>query len=71
MPNITIQNPDNFEYSLISFKRACDRAGIVAEVRKRESYEKPTTARKKAKEFAKKRLRLRLRRERINATRRF
>jgi small subunit ribosomal protein S21 len=71
MPNITIHNPDNFEYSLISFKRACDRAGIVAEVRRREAYEKPTTVRKKAKAFAKKRLRLRLRRERINATRRF
>lgn len=29
------------------FKRACEKAGILSEARRREAYEKPTTARKR------------------------
>ena len=29
------------------FERSCDKAGIIAEVRKREFYEKPTAVRKR------------------------
>jgi len=41
------------------FKRSCEKAGILAEVRRREHYEKPTTERKRkaaaaVKRFAKK-----------------
>ena len=32
---------------LRKFKRACERAGIIPEVRKREFYEKPTAIRKR------------------------
>lgn len=70
MPSVTVRDRDTFEYSLQGFKRSCDRAGIVSEVRRRTAYEKPTTAKKRAKLFARKRLRLRLRRDRIQAMRR-
>ena len=32
---------------LRKFKRACERAGIIPEVRKREVYQKPTAIRKR------------------------
>ncbi|MCT8833068.1 30S ribosomal protein S21, partial [Glaesserella parasuis] len=31
------------------FKRSCEKAGLLAEVRAREFYEKPTTIRKREK----------------------
>ena len=37
------------------FKRATQKAGILSEVRKREHYEKPSVARKKKSEAARKR----------------
>ncbi|MCB1882157.1 MAG: 30S ribosomal protein S21, partial [Gammaproteobacteria bacterium] len=36
-----------FEIALRRFKRSCEKAGILAEVRKREFYEKPTAERKR------------------------
>lgn len=37
------------------FKRSCARSGVLAEVRKREAYEKPSVRRKKKSEAARKR----------------
>jgi small subunit ribosomal protein S21 len=39
----------NFLVGLRRFKKACDNAGIVQEVREREFYEKPTAKRKRKK----------------------
>ena len=41
-----------FDVALRKFRKACDRAGIVAEVRKREYYEKPSVQRKRRKDTA-------------------
>ena len=38
-----------FDVALRKFKKACDKAGIVQEVRKREFYEKPTAKGKEKK----------------------
>ena len=38
-----------FDVGLRRFKKACDNAGIVQEVRKREFYEKPTAKKKRKK----------------------
>ena len=38
-----------FDVALRKFKKACEKAGIVQEVRKREFYEKPTAKRKRKK----------------------
>ncbi len=35
------------EFALRRFKRICEKAGILAETRKREFYEKPTQERKR------------------------
>ncbi|MGQ0453004.1 30S ribosomal protein S21, partial [Bacillus sp. SS-TM] len=44
-----------FHVALRRFKRSCEKAGVLAEVRRREFYEKPTTERKRAKASAVKR----------------
>ena len=38
-----------FDIALRKFKKACEKAGVVQEVRNREFYEKPTAKRKRKK----------------------
>ncbi len=64
MPSIKLRDNDAFESALHFFKRSCDKAGIVSEARAREFYEKPTWAKKRSKMMARKRLHIRLSRER-------
>lgn len=63
MPIITIRENEPFDVALRRFKRSCEKAGILAEIRRREFYEKPTTKRKRAKSSAIKRLAKKLVRE--------
>ena len=44
-----------FEKALRKFKKKVTESGLLQELREREFYEKPTTARKKAKSQAKRR----------------
>ena len=46
MPSIKIKSSESFDVGLRKFKRACEKAGIVPEIRKREFYEKRTSVRK-------------------------
>ncbi|AXN02348.1 30S ribosomal protein S21 [Candidatus Purcelliella pentastirinorum] len=63
MPVIKIRENEPFDIALRRFKRSCEKAGILAEIRKREFYEKPTTERKRAKASAIKRTMKKLIRE--------
>ena len=47
MPSVKIRPNESFDVGLRKFKRACEKAGIIPEVRKREFYEKPTSVRKR------------------------
>ncbi|RKZ36132.1 MAG: 30S ribosomal protein S21 [Gammaproteobacteria bacterium] len=47
MPNVRVRDNEPFEVAIRRFKRACEKAGILAEVHRREFYEKPTTVRKR------------------------
>ena len=47
MPIIKLKENESFDSGLRRFKRSCDRAGVISEVRKREFYEKPTAVRKR------------------------
>ena len=47
MPIIKLKETESFDAGLRRFKRSCDKAGVIAEVRKREFYEKPTAVRKR------------------------
>jgi small subunit ribosomal protein S21 len=48
MPSVRLKENEPFDIALRRFKRACEKAGTVAEARAREAYEKPTTVRKRA-----------------------
>ena len=55
MPGIVIRDGDSFEASLKKFKKQCEKAGTLNEIRKREAYEKPSVKRKKKAIAARKR----------------
>jgi small subunit ribosomal protein S21 len=55
MPGITIREGDSFEGALKKFKKMCEKAGTLQEIRKREAYEKPSVKRKKKDIAARKR----------------
>ena len=47
MPGITVNDHEPFEIALRRFKKQCEKAGIISEVRKRQFYEKPSIRKKK------------------------
>ena len=55
MPSVRIKENEYFDAALRRFKRACEKAGILTELRRREYYEKPTQERKRKKAAAVKR----------------
>ena len=63
MPLVKVKDNEYFDYALRRFKRACEKAGIVNEYRKREFYEKPTQEKKRKKAAAVNRERKRVTRE--------
>ena len=52
MSEIRVGENESLESALKRFKRKCARSGVLAEVRKREHYEKPSVRRKKKQEAA-------------------
>jgi small subunit ribosomal protein S21 len=52
---VRVKENETLESALKRFKRQCARSGVLAEVRKREHYEKPSVKRKKKMEAARKR----------------
>src|SRR3972149_5725969 len=55
MPGVRVKEEEPFESVLKRFKKQCEKAGILAEIRKREHYEKPSVKRKKKALAARKR----------------
>ena len=55
MSEIRIKDNESLDSAIRRFKRSCARSGVLAEVRKREHYEKPSVKRKKKSEAARKR----------------
>ena len=47
MHDIIIKDTEYFDVGLRKFKRACEKAAIIPEIRAREFYEKPTAVRKR------------------------
>lgn len=58
--NMVYVTHDNVEKALRKFKKKVQESGILQELRERETYEKPTTRRKKAKNAAVRRWKKRL-----------
>ncbi len=57
MAQVIVRENEILESALKRFKRSCARDGVMAELRKREHYEKPSVRRKKKSEAARKKAR--------------
>ena len=55
MPGVRVRESEQFDAALRRFKRSCEKAGVLTELRRREYYEKPTQERKRKKAAAVKR----------------
>jgi small subunit ribosomal protein S21 len=69
MPSIRVKENEPFDVALRRFKRACEKAGVLTEVRRREFYEKPTSVRKRKAAAAVKRHLKKLSREQMRRVR--
>lgn len=64
MPAVKVRENEPIEVAIRRFKRACEKAGVLTEVRRREYYIKPTELRKKRRAAAIKRQLKKIMRER-------
>jgi small subunit ribosomal protein S21 len=55
MPVIKIKDSESFEGAMKRFKKTCEKAGILTELRRREYYDKPSIRKKKKEAAARKR----------------
>jgi len=55
LPSVRVRDNEHFDAALRRFKRACEKAGVLTELRRREFYEKPTQERKRKRAAAIKR----------------
>lgn len=55
MPSVKVKENEPVDIAIRRFKRACEKAGVLADVRKKEFFEKPTQERKRKKAAAVKR----------------
>jgi len=60
LPGVIVREDESFEEALKRFKKQCEKAGILSEIKKRERYEKPSERRKKKALAARKKLLKRL-----------
>ena len=47
MPVVHVREEESFENALRRFKRKCEKAGILTEIKKRQHFEKPSVKRKR------------------------
>lgn len=56
MALIRIRDNEAFEQAFRRFKKACEKSGVLSEIKKRENFEKPSVRKKKKSMAARKRL---------------
>jgi len=47
MPVVHVREDESFENALRRFKRKCEKAGVLTELKKRQHFEKPSVRRKR------------------------
>ncbi len=56
MPTVKAKDGESFEQVIRRFKKQCEKAGILTEIRKREHFEKPSIRKKRKEAAARKRV---------------
>jgi small subunit ribosomal protein S21 len=69
MPAVRVRENEPFEGALRRFKRTCEKAGVLTDVRKKEFFEKPSMERKRKRAAAVKRQQKRVSRDVTRRTR--
>lgn len=64
MPIVQVRENESFDGAMRRFKRACEKEGILASLRRKEFYEKPTAVRKRKAAATKKRQQKRMMKDR-------
>lgn len=64
MPVVHVREDESFENALRRFKRKCEKAGVLTELKKRQHFEKPSVKRKRKSVQAKKKMARKLSEER-------
>ncbi len=62
MTLVKLKDNESFEIAMKRFKKACEKAGILSELRRREYYDKPSIRKKKKEIAARKRAQKKMRR---------
>ena len=63
MPSVRVRENEPFEVALRRFKRTCEKAGVLTDLRSHEFFEKPSQERKRKRAAAVKRQAKRVSRE--------
>ncbi|HET8882197.1 MAG TPA: 30S ribosomal protein S21 [Solimonas sp.] len=63
MPSVRVRDNEPFEVALRRFKRTCEKAGVLTDLRKHEYFEKPSQERKRMRAAAVKRQAKKVQRE--------
>jgi small subunit ribosomal protein S21 len=64
MPVVYVKDEESFENALRRFKRKCEKAGVLTELKKRQYFEKPSVKRKRKQLQARKKILRKLAEER-------
>lgn len=56
MPLVQVRDDESFESALRRFKRKCEKAGVLTELKKRQYFEKPSVKRKRKEMQARKKM---------------
>ncbi|MBN1326958.1 MAG: 30S ribosomal protein S21 [Candidatus Cloacimonetes bacterium] len=69
MPKVYAKENESFQMLLRRFKKSCEKAGLLSDIKKNNYYEKPSvTRRKKIKDARRKALKLQRKQNRLNRT---
>lgn len=57
MPGVRVKDGESFERALRRFKKRCEKAGVLSDLRKHAHFEKPSERKKRKRSAAKRKLR--------------
>ncbi len=57
MINVKVRDNEPFEKALKRFTKACEKSGLMAEIKKHQHYEKPSERRKRRENAARRKMR--------------
>lgn len=64
MPVVYVRDDESFEAAMRRFKRKCEKAGVLTELKRRQYFEKPSVKRKRKDAQARKKILRKLHEER-------